>query len=299
MIPGIGSYAFRWAISHPGLPDERRMGLYEFIDEVHRLSARSVQICDNLPFEKLNSLELKDFKAYTDRKGIRIELGMTGCQPERIVRMIDVCKILEASILRIVLGSLSDGAGSVSEYRELLEEPVRKAEAKGMVLAIENHFELSPDNLVRLVEGFGSPNLGMCLDSLNSVKFLAGYRETCRALSPLAVSVHVKDVRLNRFKDLVQDEDRYQLSASTKKEILDKFNTGFYISGCPLGKGVVDLPWMIREIARHGHDPDIFVESWMDPRPTLKETLAAEKDMVHHDFTQLQKLLNDKKPLTK
>jgi L-ribulose-5-phosphate 3-epimerase UlaE len=83
------------------------------------------------------------------------------------------------------------------------------------------------------------------------------------------VSVHLKDVKLERL------------------------NTGFYISGCPLGEGVVDLNWVVREIAQYGHNPCLFLESWMDPGSTVEETLASEKHMVSHDFNQLKKLTDE------
>lgn len=293
MEPGIGSYAFRWAVSHPELPEDQRMGLYEFIDAAIQMGARTVQVCDNLPVDRLSGQELREFKAYTDRKGIRIELGMKGCQPERIKKMIHLCTALDVSILRIVLGPVKGQEGSPAEYRALLANPVKEATKHGVVLAIENHFELSPFDLAGLVVGIGSPHLQVCLDAVNSVKFLAGYKETCRVLAPFAVSVHVKDVKLDRFGDMLSDAEINPLSETTKKDILDSFNTGFYISGCPLGKGVVDLNWVVREISQYGHNPCLFVESWMDPGSSVEETLAAEKHMVSHDFNQLKKLTDE------
>jgi sugar phosphate isomerase/epimerase len=135
--------------------------------------------------------------------------------------------------------------------------------------------------------------LQVCLDAVNSVKFLSGYKETCRVLAPFAVSVHIKDVKLNRFGELLPHGERYQLSEITNREILGNFNTGFYISGCPLGEGIVDLPWIINELRQYGHDPALFVESWMDPRASLKETMEAEKHMVYHDFNELNKLTDE------
>ena len=116
MEPGIGSYAFRWAISHPDLPEDQRMGLYEFIDEANLMGARRVQLCDNLPVNRLSEQELREFKAYTVRKGIRIELGMKGCQPESINKMIHLCTALGASVLRIVLGPVKGHKGNPTAY---------------------------------------------------------------------------------------------------------------------------------------------------------------------------------------
>ncbi len=293
MIPGLGSYAYRWAISHPELPDGHGMGLYEFIDEASLTGAGKVQICDNLPVDRMSEKELAEFKAYANERGIEFEIGMKGCQPDQVNEMIHLCSKLEVSILRIVLGPVRGSAGSVADYRRLLGEPVKLAAGEGVILAVENHFELSPFDLAELVAGFGSPSLQVCLDAVNSVKFLAGYKETFHALAPYAVSVHIKDVNLNRFGDLLPHTERHALSETTESEILENFGTGFYISGCPLGEGMVDLPWMINELKQYGQNPDLFVESWMDPMPTLQETLETEKHRVRHDFNELKKLIRE------
>ena len=293
MKPGLGSYAFRWAVSHPELPEGERMGIHTFIDEASGLGAGKVQICDNLPVARLSEGEVAELKSYANGKGIGMEIGMKGCQPDQVNDMIRLCASLEVSILRIVLGPVRGSAGTIDDYRRLLGEPVKLAAGEGVVLAVENHFELSPFDLAELVEGFGSPHLKVCLDAVNSAKFLSGYKETCRLLAPFAVSAHIKDVTLNRFGELLPHAERYDLSETAESEIVENFPTGFYISGCPLGEGVVDLPWMINELKQQGQNPDLFVESWMDPMPSLQDTLEAEKHMVNHDFKELKKLIDE------
>ena len=290
MRAGLCSYAYRWAISHP---DEiERMDTFKFLDRAVEIGANAVQICDNLPIEFFNNTELASLKDYVNKNTLSLELGMKGSQTERVEKMISHCKKLDVSVLRIVL---SDKGWNLSkaEYKDLLTDLTKEAEDKHVILAVENHFEMSSHDLAQIIESVNSPNLGVCVDVVNSVTHLCGYKEACIVLAPYAVSVHIKDVKLNRFQEIFRTDGQPWVSQQTRKEILDTFSTGFYISGCQLGEGVIDINWIINEISKNNHNPDIFIESWMDPKSTVDETITAEQDMVEKDFDTLKKYINE------
>jgi 3-oxoisoapionate decarboxylase len=285
MRAGLCSYAYRWAISHPG--ETERMDTFKFVDRAVELGAKAIQICDNLSIEFFNDPELASLKEYISKNSLYLELGMKGSQPERVEKMIGHCKKLDVGLLRIVL---SDKGWNLSkaEYKDLLTGLSKKAGDNKIILAVENHFEMSSHDLAQIITSINSPNLRVCLDVVNSVTHLCGYKETCLALAPYAVSVHIKDVELNRFQDIFKNHSQALVSEQARKEILDTFSTGFYISGGRLGKGVIDINWVINEISKNNYDPDIFLESWMDPKSTLAETILAEQNMVETDFKTLK-----------
>jgi hypothetical protein len=139
--------------------------------------------------------------------------------------------------------------------------------AAGVTLAIENHFHLAPAELVRLIEAIGEPMVGVCLDPVNSISKLFCPKETISLLAPLTVSVHAKDVVIRRL------------------------NTGFYITGCPLGQGLIDLPEMLDTIHDSGRNPNILVESWMDKLDDEGATLAQEQAWICQGIEYLRGLL--------
>ena len=89
-----------------------------------------------------------------------------------------------------------------------------------VVLAIENHkdFRTSERRTVALLERLDSPNIGVCLDTGNSIALLEDPMETVEALAPWAFSTHLKDMAVEEYED------------------------GFLLAEVPLGKGFLDLP---------------------------------------------------------
>lgn len=290
MRTGLCSYAYRWAISHPD--ETERMDTFKFVDRAVEIGINAIQICDNLPIEFFTDKELASLKEQINKYSLSLELGMKGSQPERVKKMIDHCKKLDVGLLRIVL---SDKGWNLSktEYRDLLIDLAKLGRDKNVTLAIENHFEMSSHELAQIIVSVNSPNLGICMDVVNSVTHLCGYKETCKILAPFAVSVHLKDVEFNRFQDILKSDEQKLVSKQARKEILETFSTGFYISGCLLGEGVIDINWIIREISKNNHNPDIFIESWMDPKSTINETITAEQNMVENDFKTLKKYIDE------
>jgi 3-oxoisoapionate decarboxylase len=290
MRAGLCSYAYRWAILHPG--NSETMDVFKFVDQAVELGTKTIQICDNLPVEYFSQSELESLKEYISKNSLSLELGMKGSQPDRVKKMMAHCKKLDVGLLRIVL---SDKGWNLSndEYKKILKELSKEAQDNNIILAVENHFEMSSHDLAHIIESIDSPNLGVCLDLVNSVTHLCGYKETCTVLAPFAVTVHMKDVKLNRFQQILINEGDTWVSPSTRKEILETFSTGFYISGCQLGQGVIDIGWVIQEIAKNNHNPDIFLESWMDPKSTPGETIRAEQHMVETDFKTLKTYTNE------
>jgi sugar phosphate isomerase/epimerase len=102
------------------------------------------------------------------------------------------------------------------------------------------------------VETIASPQVGICLDLFNSVYHLASQEETTACLAPYAKSVHVKDVNIQRQ------------------------NTGFYIYGCRLGEGRLNIESLLSALQLSGNTPALLVESWMDRLDDPVATCAQE-----------------------
>jgi sugar phosphate isomerase/epimerase len=65
------------------------------------------------------------------------------------------------------------------------------------------------------------------------------------------------------------------------------------ISGCQLGKGLVDLPGMLAAVRAAGRSPNVLVEGWMDRLDDEAATLAQEEAWVRQGVAYLRRLLNE------
>lgn len=266
MALGISSYAFRWAVGTcdftPAVP-LRPLGLLEKAAES---GAEVVQICDNVALDDLPKEMLTSLARRADELDLVLEVGIRGSRPEQLNRNLEVTKLLGSKLLRVVLADVG-WEPSLGECMAVFKSFLPELRTAGVTLAIENHFHLAPVELVRLIEAIGEPMVGVCLDPVNSISKLFCPKETISLLAPFAVSVHAKDA------------------------IIRRWNTGFYITGCPLGQGLIDLPEMLDTIRNSGRNPNILLESWMDRLDDEAATLAQEQAWICQGIAYLRRLL--------
>jgi sugar phosphate isomerase/epimerase len=259
MAIGVSSFGYRWAVQL------KRLDILGLLEQAKNAGAEVVQICENLPLEKLQDQTLNNLSKAARKLGLILEVGIKGSEDEHIRHHLDIAKKLNASLLRVVLteeGKVPTFDELVSTFRSLA--PV--LHDLGITMGIENHFTLNPKELADLIGKIGDPSLGICLDPMNSISMLIGPHETVTTLAPLAVSVHVKDARARRV------------------------NTGFYVEGCPLGEGLVDIPGMVKAVQTSGRSPNLLVEAWMDRLESGEETLAQEERWIREGISYLRSL---------
>lgn len=263
---GIGSYAMRWAIGTSDLMPPNPLTPFRLIEKAAELDAEVVQICDNLPLEDLPDDDLTGLARRAVELNLILEVGIKGSRPDHVRRNLEVADRLGAHLLRVVLAE----AGWKPSFEELVtifKTLLPELHAKGITIAIENHFYLRPAELARLVKLLDDPMVGVCLDPLNSITMLVSPVETIATLAPFAVSAHVKNAVVTRPK------------------------TGFYIGGCPLDKGLVDIPGMINTLRSAGRSPNLLVECWMDQLDDQADTLAQEEEWTRQGVAYLRNLL--------
>jgi sugar phosphate isomerase/epimerase len=138
---------------------------------------------------------------------------------------------------------------------------------------LENHFDLSPQDLALLIETIGAPEVGVCLDVFNSVYHLASQAETLACLAPYARTVHVKDVDIRRQ------------------------NSGFYVYGCRLGQGRMNLDHLLAALKAHDTAPALLIESWMDRLDSDSTTREEEESWLQEGIQYLrQKTIEEVHP---
>jgi sugar phosphate isomerase/epimerase len=103
-----------------------------------------------------------------------------------------------------------------------LAEPVLRRHR--LRLAIENHKDLTTDELVALMREHGGEWIGVQVDTGNNLALLEDPYEAVEALAPWALSVHLKDMAVQPVAE------------------------GFLLSEVPLGTGLLDLPRLVARL---------------------------------------------------
>jgi len=117
--------------------------------------------------------------------------------------------------------SLDQWKTFVAESHRRLELAVPMLEKHRLALALENHKDWTADEMVDFLARHPSEYLGVCLDTGNNLALLDDPAEAIRKLAPHAVTTHFKDVAAEEYSE------------------------GFLLSEVPLGRGLLDLAWVV------------------------------------------------------
>lgn len=266
MKSGISSWAFRWAIGTRDFTPATPLSVFDFLEKAAGFGAEAVQICENLPLSTMANGELAAVARRAKGLGLDLEIGMRGASPENLRKHLNIAARLGAGVLRVVLAA-SGWEPSLQEQFDILDSFLPKLEKTGTTLAIENHFVYSPEELRKMIANIDNPYIGFCLDPVNSISRLIGPQHIIRTLEDLSVTAHAKDARAVRS------------------------NTGFYVFGCPLGEGLVDLEGMIQSMKQNPRARTIHVEAWMDRLSSEGPTLVQEEQWVRQGIRYVRSLI--------
>jgi sugar phosphate isomerase/epimerase len=116
----------------------------------------------------------------------------------------------------------------------VLAKPV--VERRGVKLAIENHKDWRVPDLLDILKRIDSANIGVCLDTGNSIALLEEPHEVVEAYAPFTFTTHFKDMAVAMYED------------------------GFLLSEVPLGTGFVDLSRIIAAVRKHRPEVNLNLE---------------------------------------
>lgn len=258
MKVGINSYAYRWAICHG------EMDVVSFLEKAVELGVDVVQICDNLPFDALSDEECDRIRARFGKQ-VSIKTGYKGLVPANLERALNVSKRLGATSMRLVIDDNGCKA-TTDEVVSVMSSMLPLLEKLDIRISIENHFKHTPEELKEILERVGSKYLTICYDCFNSISLNIGTEQSFSVLLPYIEDVHVKDVKISRFK------------------------TGFLFSGCRFGEGILDVKDIVsRTLAIHP-DASFILEGWIDEAGGLSETIKNEQEINKDGIRYLKEL---------
>jgi sugar phosphate isomerase/epimerase len=268
MLLGISSFTYTWAIGVPGYQPERPKTAEDLLEEATRQGLARVQICDNLPLDRLALKDLDTFERHAAERGIGIEVGTRGIAPDHLRTYLRLAERFHSPFLRTITDT-ADHHPSEDEVVEIFKQVIPDFERAHICLALENHDRFKVKTLVRILERIDSDYAGICLDCANSFGALEGPEVVVAVLGPWAVNLHVKDFVVQR--------------ATSKM--------GFTIEGRPVGAGQMDIPWLLDAVRAHGRDMNAILEQWTPPEDTLEATIRKEDAWAKMSIEYLKKYI--------
>jgi 3-oxoisoapionate decarboxylase len=182
-----------------------------------------------------------------------IRLPQSESELPQFERAVLLTKLAGATVARSVLSGSRryETWTSVAEIEEYKRQAVRRLamvepvlQRQGFKLAIENHKDLTSIELISLMKEISSEWIGVNVDTGNNLALLEDPYETIEALAPFALTVHLKDMAMQKSDD------------------------GFLLSEVPCGEGFLDLPRIVR-ILREAN-PNIAFNLEMATRDPLR-----------------------------
>jgi len=266
---GIGSYAYAWAIGvtgYPGPSDEAGLSAEQLLRRAAALGVRVVQIADNLPLHSLTEEQLVDLERLAGELGVGVEVGTRGIRD--LDRYLELAVRFSSPILRVVIDT-ADHHPDLPEVVRIFRTAMPAFQGEGVVLAVENHDRFTARQFRDMVDAVGSPDLGICLDTVNSFGALEGPEVVIALLAPFTASLHIKDFTIYR----------------------PGHNMGFIVEGCPAGQGRLDIPGLLKQIKAAGRNPNAILELWVPPEQTIEQTITKEQEWAETSVRYLRTLI--------
>ncbi len=242
----------------------------DLLNKAIELGVHVLQIADNLPLDRLCDANLDRLIAHAGQSGIELELGTGGIDPQNLCKYLSLARKLNSPILRTVIDS-PGREPSVEEIVVTLAPLMPAFEQAGVRLAIENHDRFPAATLATILDRIGSPQIGICLDTANSIGCVENLATLLDLLGHQVVNLHVKDFAVFRPNHL----------------------KGFVVEGRPAGQGQLDIPGLLAQLKRLNRDVNAILELWPAPQADLVASIAKEEAWARESIRYLRQFIPD------
>jgi 3-oxoisoapionate decarboxylase len=226
----IQSYAHRWKGSHSSIKYKAFRDVLDVMDHGREIGIGSLQITVAEWDRELAQKVRASSESYDMKVEGSLQLPQAAGDAERFSRELRIGKEAGISIFRTTLGGprfevftqLADYESWKSSLRRTLELAETAAKKLGVRIAIENRQDLQMQEWIDLMRSISSSQIGLCLDTGSSLGLLESPLDVVQQLAPFTLSVLLQDVAVHQVED------------------------GFEMAATPLGKGILDLPEMLK-----------------------------------------------------
>jgi sugar phosphate isomerase/epimerase len=186
---------------------------FQYIDHAVEQKLSVIQFADQGQLGGFDLDLARKVRAYADEKGVLLEMGMeticptsTGWNPsrgrleDRILRYVEIARILGSPVLRCFLGSSRDRRGPLplQHHIDSMLATLRNVRSQvtdaGVKMAIENHSgDLQGRELAQIVEEAGKDWVGVVYDSGNPIWTIEDPLVALEHLAPYILTSHLRD----------------------------------------------------------------------------------------------------------
>jgi sugar phosphate isomerase/epimerase len=188
---------------------------FAFLELARELELGGIQFAVLTSFGDEVHSTAQSIRARAEEYGLALEIGMGSCNPfsscraprdtdrnprESLREAVSVAHALGSPVVRTFFGYTEERffksptlAEQLDATLAVLREVAPVAEDQGVKIAMENHLALTSYELRELIERVGSPAIGVCFDTANSMMLLEDPLDACRTLLPWICTTHVKD----------------------------------------------------------------------------------------------------------
>ena len=262
---GLSSYTYGWAVGVPGHEPTVPLDEHGLLEKVRAHGLNLLQIGDNLPLHSFSASRLKEFASAAKTQNIELEIGARCLVPEQLQRYADLARAVEASLVRFVIDD-ADYHPPLDQIVRLLRENLSALD--GLRIGIENHDRLKSSEFRRIIDSVGAENVGICLDTANSLGAGEDVQTVVAALGPVTLNLHIKDFQVKRLPHLM----------------------GFTVNGCPAGKGLLNIPRLLQSLASYGRCRSAILEQWTPHEAHIEQTVAKEDQWATESLAYLKPL---------
>lgn len=269
MVLGISSFSYGWAIGVPGHLPSKRMHARDLVNKAVAYGLSCLQIGDNLPIHELRTSTLDELKALVQHHKLRLELGARKLTPEHLRRYISLAIFFDAPLLRFVIDG-DDYEPDIDTVINIIREAIPELEHHHVTLGIENHDRFKARELADMMNTINHNRVGICLDCVNSLGAGEGLEWVSSMLAPYAVNLHIKDFNIKRHDHKM----------------------GFTVMGTEAGKGMLNIPELIKKLKEYNRCESAVLEQWIAPEPTIDGTVDKEARWAEGGIQYLKRVFS-------
>lgn len=266
MIAGISSYTYTWAVGVPGFKPSTPLDENGLIEKAYSLDVKCIQIADNLPLHVFGTKRLSRLIDRAQKENLRIEVGARGLTPDHLDTYIRIAAELKSPVLRFVAGT-KDFRPGVDQLISTITDVISALEKYQITLCLENYEQFDTQDFVEIIKQINSPNVRICLDTVNSLGAGEGTSTVVEGLARYTANLHVKEFKVRRTNGMM----------------------GFMVTGECLGQGMMPLDMICRACKRTCQSA--ILEQWVPYQGTLESTLAIEEQWAKSSMSYLKKYL--------
>lgn len=265
MILGVSSFAYGWNVGVEGHLPATLMSEMDVVQKAVDFGLHCVQMGDNLPLHTLDDTALANLKDFLAENALRFEVGARGLTANHLETYLRIAEFFKAPLVRFVIDS-GDYEPNDDEIVGIIKDFLPQLLRQNCTLGIENHDRFKAKELANIMRRIDDEKVGICLDCANSLGAGEGLDWVTKQLAPYTVNLHIKDFTVERLP----------------------YKMGFTVLGRPAGKGMMNLAWMLTELARYRGCQSAILELWTPPEATPEATVLKENKWAEESIAYLK-----------